>query len=284
MAAHEYRYEHIEYQTSPHCHFELSKKDSSFITMHWHDALEIIRILDGELTVFIGAQEMHLHAGEIVLINPGVLHSTISRNGNTSFLLQIPSQDLYHYIPDMREKQFVWVPGDSDQEAHIRAVRDIIDELGATTTQHLPGYILHFESQLLELIYQLYAHFSQSNGRLDLQKETKNLDRISCVIEYTEAHYREPIMLNDVAEALHLQVNYFCRFFKEHTGQTYLNYLRDFRLSKIYQDLIATDDPIGLIATRHGFTNMKLFRQSFQERFANSPGTVRKMNRKTNMV
>lgn len=73
-----------------------------------------------------------------------------------------------------------------------------------------------------------------------------------------------------------LQPTYFCRMFKKYMGVTFLEYQNELRLSKIYQDLLHTDDPVNEILERHGFTNYKLFRRMFQEHFGDTPLHVRK--------
>lgn len=97
----------------------------------------------------------------------------------------------------------------------------------------------------------------------------------SAVIAYTEAHYRENIALSDAAATLHMHPNSFCRFFKENTGVTYLNYLNEYRLSKVHEDLVTTDVALHEILEKHGFTNYKLFRHMFAERFHTTPGRMR---------
>ena len=55
--------------------------------------------------------------------------------------------------------------------------------------------------------------------------------------------------------------------------QTYLN---EFRLSKIYADIVQTDTPIYQILEKHGFTNYKVFRRMFAERFHDTPSHIRR--------
>ncbi|MDO5423059.1 MAG: AraC family transcriptional regulator [Eubacteriales bacterium] len=273
-----YRYEQVEYLFSPHAHFELSQKTSSFVPFHYHDALELIYILEGELVVIQGQHETLFRPGDIALINLNVLHSTISRTGNTSILLQFPSADLYHYIPDMRYKEFLWEPFSSDSETRRKmdGVRGLLDSLLDTAKDQPPGHILHFESLLLELIFQLYSGFAHDITKAQFHLSEKNLERLSQIVSFTEEHYAESFSLSDIAGHFHLQTNYFCRFFKNNTGVTYMKFLQDYRLSKIYYDLLHSDLPLGLLLERHGFTNYKLFRQCFYERFGMTPGALRR--------
>ena len=69
---------------------------------------------------------------------------------------------------------------------------------------------------------------------------------------------------------------YFCRFFKKCMGTTFLEYQNEIRLSKIYSDIISTNDKISDILERHGFTNYKLFRHLFRSHFDATPSEIRK--------
>lgn len=51
------------------------------VPMHWHDRLEIIRVVDGEGVLSLDLQEHPLQAGDIVTIMPGALHAI--RGGRT---------------------------------------------------------------------------------------------------------------------------------------------------------------------------------------------------------
>lgn len=59
-------------------------------------------------------------------------------------------------------------------------------------------------------------------------------------------------------------------------GITFLEYQNELRLSKIYKDITTTNDKISDILERHGFTNYKLFRRMFRERFHSTPTELRK--------
>lgn len=63
-------------------------------------------------------------------------------------------------------------------------------------------------------------------------------------------------------------------------GLTFLEYQNELRLSRIYQDLITTEDTLQQILERHGFTNYKLFRRMFAEHFQATPSQVRKKSKK----
>ena len=52
------------------------------VPWHWHDELELLVILSGEVSVFIAGCEFNLKAGEGYFANSGILHSAelLSKN------------------------------------------------------------------------------------------------------------------------------------------------------------------------------------------------------------
>ncbi|WP_366765063.1 AraC family transcriptional regulator [uncultured Ruminococcus sp.] len=141
-----------------------------------------------------------------------------------------------------------------------------------------PGSVLRFNSLLFEVLFQLYQNFSfhASAPSKDTARRNRNLEKITPVLNYIRENYNRLIPLSEIADIAALQPKYFCRFFKKCMGVTFLEYQNEIRLSYIYNDLISTDDPLALLLDRHGFSNYKLFRRIFRERFQCTPMELRK--------
>lgn len=70
-----------------------------FTTKHWHDALEIIYILEGSTKVLMNHNCYVIEAGECMVINPSIVHSTQNDKGNRAILLQIPTGLMERFMP-----------------------------------------------------------------------------------------------------------------------------------------------------------------------------------------
>ena len=71
---------------------------SSFVATHWHTAIEIMYIIDGEIDVMMNQQTVILKPGDVFLIDSRLPHSTKSVHGNHAVLIQLPyefSKKLY---------------------------------------------------------------------------------------------------------------------------------------------------------------------------------------------
>ena len=138
------------------------------------------------------------------------------------------------------------------------------------------GAVLRFNSLLFETLFQLYHNFCTEAPKKDTVQHSRNLERLEPVLQYIASNYNRPISLEEISGVAILQPKYFCRFFKKCMGVTFLEYQNEIRLSKIYKDVTSTSDKISDILERHGFTNYKLFRRMFSERFHATPTEIRK--------
>lgn len=252
---------------------------SSYVGTHWHNAIEIMYIIEGEVDVIINNQTTVLLPGDVYLIDSTVPHSTKSVHGNSAVLIQIPYPLLEKCIPNLESLNFSFDchTADSVLRTKILKLINVIKQLQVVFEINPDGGVLRFNSLVYELLYQLYHHFGRIIPEDQIRKDNKNFKRIELVLKYSNAHYAEPITLSEIASVACFQEDYFCHFFKKNMGMTYTQYLNELRLSHIYNDIIRSDLPLKNILEKHGFRNYKLFRKMFYEDFQMTPMQYRKL-------
>lgn len=258
--------------------FWIFDNNYSFDAMHWHRALEINYILSGELTVFINGRSTALLPGDVFLVDSYIPHSTLSAHGNNGILIQLPYVLLKKYIPDFDNLSFSLDCHTADPIMKTKLIQlvEVIRQMEILFRFQPKGGSLRFNSLVFEMMYQLYHNFSSPISEADLRKRQKNFDRLKLIMDYTYEHFREDITTDDIAAVACLQKEYFCHFFKKNTGMTYLNFLNEMRLSHICQDMLSTDLPLNMILENNGFSNRKLFRKLFYDKFEMTPSEYRK--------
>lgn len=259
-------------------HFFTSVDSGSYVTTHWHRAIEIIYIQSGSLTVTIESHTRELSAGQCILINSNIMHSTKCTAPNTAIVFQIPTDFAETYIPNINSLVFHINDDTTDpkEATKIDIFKNTLEKMQVANDMQPDGFLLVFNSLLFDILFQLYHNFSTPVLHANSNKKKKELDRLNPVLQYIAQNYNRPIPLQEIADIAILQPGYFCRFFKNTMGTTFLEYQNELRLSRIYQDLIETDDPVNIILERHGFTNYKLFRRMFRENFGDTPTNIRK--------
>ena len=257
--------------------FFTSVDPGSYIPNHWHSAIEIIYMLEGELTITVESETRQLYAGQCTLINPRVIHSTKCVTPNRAIVFQIPLDFVSLYIPDVRNLYFLLDdPCDNPvRKTKLDIFKETLIQMQVANDIRPEGFVLRFNSLLFEVMFQLYHNFSTRIFQTHQKQKDKDLDRLNRVLSYTEENYNRPIPLSEIAEVAFLEPGYFCRFFKKYMGITFLEYQNELRLSYIYRDLTTTDKPVRDILEKHGFTNYKLFRRVFREHFGATPTQIR---------
>ena len=245
------------------------RDDSSFCTNHWHDSIEIIYILKGCTEVFIDQKKYSIMPGEIMVINSGVVHASQTM-GNNAIFMQIPIELPGRYIPNIKDVYFD-VPLHTDDKVkniQLDSMKKLMRQMYHVAYGKEDGYAIKFAGLLYEFIYEMYVAFAikrpKKRAAMDVTEETERLTKI---VDYTNEHYKENITIAEISAQVHLQPEYFCRYFKKYMGLTYVEYLNELRLSYIYEDLLYTDFPLYKILESHGFKNYKLFRRMFRDRY-----------------
>lgn len=258
--------------------FKLFEDRGSYVSNHWHNSLEIIYITSGDLQVNMEGGTYNLKANDCIFINSGVIHSTRCVYENTSILLQIPLSFLNKYIPHCKDSYFDFKVNinDDNYEANLDKIKTILKDMKEVKITSPQAGNLRFTGLLFEFLFQLYTNFRIPIGNKNMESRALDLSKFQPVFEYTKINYNTPISINEIAKVVHLQPEYFCRKFKQYTGQTYLEYLNDVRISHIYKDLINTNNTLCSILESHGFTNTKLFYRLFKEKFKCTPKDIRK--------
>lgn len=101
---------------------------------------------------------------------------------------------------------------------------------------------------------------------------------VALAVDYLHANYAASISLEDVAEQVYLNADYFSRVFKEEMGISFVNYLTDLRLRHSVQLLETTALRVQDIAQRVGYQNVSYFSTIFKKKYNMSPFEYRRRN------
>ena len=183
-------------------------------------------------------------------------------------------QFLKKHIPDFDRIRFM--NGSCGEARSDEALVYCLKEIQEIYIRKPYCYQLHFTSLLYELLFLCVNCFrlpaGEGGGSLNDEERT----RLITVMDYVNAHYQESISLRDAAAQVALNPEYFCRFFKKNMGMTFLEFVNQVRFSHICEDILRTDTSITELLVRHGFTNYKLFRRMFYEKYGCTPSAKRK--------
>ena len=260
--------------------FSYSSADQ-LITNHWHNSLEVLYIASGKMDTGINNAIYHLKRGDLIIISSGDIHFTRCRDYAKIYVLQVPYPLLNTHIPNYDYVRFQ----DSDgsvvfsNPAKVDELSRLMIQMYEITLEQKPGYTLLFSSKLYQFLFILFQRYHTDISSRTKQKSDRNLIRLEQVMNYVKSHYTQPISLEDAAQILSLNPEYFCRYFKKYMGMTFLEYVNSIRLYHIHQDLLNTNYSVSELMDRHGFTNYKLFSKMFRNTYGCPPGMFRRQQK-----
>jgi len=117
----------------------------------------------------------------------------------------------------------------------------------------------------------------ESHGIEKVVENLPPLVRKGC--DWVHRHFNEPLWLRGVAQACGVSPEHFSRVFHQSTGIRFGEYLAETRVSAACSLLHDTDDPIGDIADRCGFSTLSRFNRCFRERVGMTPREWRRLSR-----
>lgn len=105
---------------------------------------------------------------------------------------------------------------------------------------------------------------------------------VARAIEFIHASAGEPLTVADIARAVGLNVRTLQRSFHRHAGTSPMQFLRDVRMRRAHEDLLAGDPgvtSVTVIAARWGFTNHGRFAQDYRRAYGTSPSETLRAHR-----
>lgn len=247
--------------------------------LHWHDEVEILFPLSGKADIVIDGIRHDLFSRHLLVVESGQVHSSHSDSSSAMFLcIHVSKSRLKNYLPEIETTQIHCISGEIEDnrfEDYLE-ICQMLDELTRLYIRGSLAFRLEADGMILQIIAKLIDSFSVPASPSFSSLDTLSVERVHQIISYVEKHFHEQISLNQAASLLGFSREYFCRFFKKSMGISFLQYVNEIRISHIYYDLLHTDLSILEIMEKNGFTNQKLFNQTFRRLYGCTPSEARK--------
>lgn len=253
--------------------------------LHRHEEMQITWVEKGRGTLIVGTSMHPFQDNDIFVIGANIPHLFKSDpeyfNGEES--LSIKACSIYFNpngllsplfnLPEMNQvnnflknyRQGFQIPTSISSEIANKLV-DIHESSSLTVIYEflkLWEFIMQYKEPLVPICkVSKSVNISENEGR-----------RLSTIINYIIENYHHPIALEDVANTACMTPQAFCRYFKQHTGKTFVNYLNEVRIHDACKHLTAVNlhDGISNIAFKAGFNSITNFNRVFKSIVGQSP-------------
>jgi transcriptional regulator GlxA family with amidase domain len=129
---------------------------------------------------------------------------------------------------------------------------------------------------------RMVVHYRRSGGQSQfsalLALEPKS-DRIQRALDYAKRHLREPLSVDELAEAAHLSTRQFSRTFRIETGQSPARAIEVLRVEAARAMIEGSNHSIDAIARETGFSDPERMRRAFLRAFGQPPQAIKRAAR-----
>ena len=230
---------------------------SDFLS-HWHENIEILFVIEGEIIVMSDANIVTAHKDDIVFINSNNVHHIHTNEVEAKYLcLIIDSKFCGGYGLDTEEIIFQRLISDDCVKDKYLAIKD---EFGAKKVLYKSA----IKSLVMEMLIYLYRQYALSETTLINQSKTEKVVIIKKAIRYIQDNYHNNITVLDIAAHTGLSKYYFCHLFKEFTGITTVRYINILRCENAKKMLQNGNYRVEEVAYLCGFDNLSYFSKTYK--------------------
>ena len=252
--------------------------ESPHIPMHWHDTMEILFCLNGSVTICIDQETLTLSRNQLIVFDSKIVHSIHSNSKLYMFLcIHVNKKQLSSYVPDLELYSIRCrpVPLDDSSSSQYIHLCQLAHDLTRINIEEKSTSAMRSDGTVLLMLADLIQYFSVHTLPENTRRQKQSNDVLREIIAYVNSHYKDSLTLDDMARQTGFSREYFCRFFKQHMGITFLLYVNEVRVSHAGRLLSDTDLSISEVMQESGFTNQTLFNRLFKEIYGMTPRQAR---------
>lgn len=247
------------------------------VRQHSHDFYQIWYVIAGGASYILNGEKLDISAGDMIFMPPGMTHELpVMHDGLLRYMdIKFQIED-----PQLREEcaKLPMVMRFDDKEINdsILKCRKYWYEQAHYSFEIAE---LLFEQILLQILNK-QIHQERPPLWLPTRRSVDDYSGVAAdIARYIDIHYAEEFALEKIAGELRYNRAYLCKLFKDATGMTIVNYLNHVRITRAYDLICYTTDPISHISLMVGFSSVHYFTRIFKKICGMPPGEVRELQK-----
>ena len=246
---------------------------------HWHDDIEFIAVISGEMQYNVNGDIVTLHENEGIFVNARQMHFGFSQERKECDFICVLVHPLllcttYAYerdfvLPLLHNKNASYIKLNSDVPWQRTIFEDITTMYSVRDERLAPLKVQNLLSHIWIRIYE--------NTPFENQRKNQNDDLfiLRNMIGFIQHNYMNKITLADIAASGAVGQSKCCKLFAKYIKQSPNTYVTQYRLDKSTALLKDTDKTVTEIATAVGFNGSSYYAEAFRKWYGTSPTEFR---------
>lgn len=247
--------------------------------VHWHEDIELILVLSGEMKYNVNGEILVLKKQEGILINARQLHFGFSEEQTECDFICVLLHPLMLCTTPAYERDFVLPVLYHSNAAFVKLAqevpwqKEILEDIRQMYDLQGDGSApLKIQALFLNIWIRLYENLPHETHR---ERQNTDLSILRDMIGFIQKNYTLKISLAEIAASGAVGESKCCKLFAHYIGQTPNRYLIQYRLDQSADLLINTDMTITEIAHAVGFNGSSYYAEAFRKWTGISPTEYR---------
>ncbi len=246
---------------------------------HWHQEIEIIRVLEGSLTIYIDEKKYILQKDEYLYVSQNAIHGGFPENCVyqcivCDFLAILQNNASFSCYSDLFTNRKITPFYNKNDTETLHVLEKLFD----TMKNRAEGWQITTIGCLFQFLGTvLEKHYFEDNPE-DKRAETPNITRFRNVFKLIRSKYAEALTLETMAAEAHMSPNYFSQIFKEITHYSPIEYLLHYRIEYSKYLLCVKDLSVSEAAIHSGFNNCAYYIKVFKKNTGITPNKYKKLH------
>lgn len=234
--------------------------------------IELLYVFSGKLRVYVEEKEYVLEQNSIFAINQGCICEIEMEK--ESIIAQL-SIDFYYFYSQLKgKKPYIKCNSLAEEGEKYQELRKLYQKLLLEYLETENMDTLKYTTYSYQILLLMKEKFlTQRDGQIGTDSKVDR--RISLVLDYIYMNYDQNISLSELSEELYMSVSALSRFFQKKTGSTFVNYVKQFRMQKVKEELEFSNHSVTRIAVDNGFSNASILSKNFKEQYGKTPSEYR---------
>lgn len=250
---------------------------------HWHEALEILYILKGQVCVDMGGKKHLLEDNNIGVINENEPHRIyVNKQENCVLIVQIDPDLCNRWIPDYKQTFFYCCPlyHEAERPEKYQILKNHLGRLVCLLAEEAGNHRQDIENCLKEILAHLAANFDYLNFGPGIEPfEEKQAKRFKNMYRHILNHPNQNPGLKIFAQEAGITLQHLSNSIKEKFGLTFQELLYYGKCQHAARMLLSSDKLIPQIASECGFSDPKYLIKHFKLNYKCTPSQFRKLHK-----
>lgn len=244
---------------------------------HFHDSIELIYVIDGNMTVNVEYTTYQLNKRDTILVNSGSPHEFIANRSNCLFLCLQVSMDTC-WTNGQRVRFDTNILADVFSIEEYQQFEKLLLDMADKYFRQVDYYELYCTAVTQQLLFLLLTNIpSHSLSSRYTSSQEAMSGRLMRMVDYVDKNYSKKISLAEFARSEGKSLSYISHFIKKSINQTFQNYVNTVRFYAACRLISSGNMSLLDVCYEVGFSDYRYFSQLFKERTGLTPAQYSKL-------